>query len=82
MLLLLVLSTFATAYAGEETRYLKIGTMSYDAAEIRFTSENDRLVIKSGIKEILRVDASINKIRVILKDRTAYFIDATKPAVH
>ena len=65
-----------------ETRYLKIGTMSYDAAEIRFTSENDRLVIKSGIKEILSVDASINKIRVILKDRTAYFIDATKPAVH
>ena len=81
MLLFLALSTFATAYAGE-TRYLKIGTMSYDAAEIRFTSENDRLVIKSGIKEILRVDASINKIRVILKDRTAYFIDATKPAVH
>jgi hypothetical protein len=31
----------------------------------------------SGTKEILRADASINKVRVLLKDRKAFFIDAT-----
>ena len=60
-----------------ETRYLKVGTTSSDVADIRFTLDGGSLVIKSGSRELLRVDASVNKIRVILKDRTAYFIDAT-----
>ena len=60
-----------------ETRYLKVGTMSSDVADIRFTLDGGSLVIKSGSRELLRVDASVNKIRVLFKDRTAYFIDAT-----
>ena len=60
-----------------EVRYLKIGTMSSDVADIRFTLDSGKLVIMSGTKEILRADASINKVRVLLKDRKAFFIDAT-----
>ena len=60
-----------------EARYLKIGTMSSDVADIRFSVDGGHLVIKSGSKELLRVDASINRIRVMLKGRTAFFIDAT-----
>ena len=63
--------------AAGETRYLKIGTLSSDLADIRFTMDAGNLVIKSAEKELLRVDPSINKVRIILKDRTAYFIDAT-----
>ena len=63
--------------AAGETRYLKIGTMSSDVADIRFAEDADSLVIKSGARELLRVDASVSKIRIILKDRTAYFVDAT-----
>ena len=62
----------------KEVRYLKIGTMSSDVAVIRFTLDGGHLVIMSGAKEILRVDPSINKIRVMLKDRKAFFIDATE----
>ena len=61
-----------------EVRYLKIGTMSSDVVDIRFTKEGGRLVIKSGTKELLRVDPSISKVRVLLKDRKAFFIDATE----
>ena len=61
-----------------EVRYLKIGTMFSDVADIRFTLDGDNLVIMSRNKELLRVDKSINKIRVILKDRKAFFIDATE----
>ena len=61
-----------------ETRYLKIGTLTSDVADIRFTMDAGKLVIKSAEKELLRVDPSINRIRVILKDSTAYFIDATE----
>jgi hypothetical protein len=60
-----------------EVRYLKIGTMSSDVADIRFTLDSGKLVIMSRTKEILRADASINKVRVLLKDRKAFFIDAT-----
>lgn len=60
-----------------EVRYLKIGTMSSDVVDIRFTKEDGRLVIKSGAKELLRVDPSISKVRVLLKGRKAFFIDAT-----
>ena len=60
-----------------EVRYLKIGTMSSDLADIRFAVDGSHLVIRSGSKELLRVDASVNKIRVILKGRNAFFIDAT-----
>jgi len=60
-----------------EIRYLKIGTISSDVADIRFALDDGCLVIRAADRELLRVDASVNKIRVILKDRTAYFIDAT-----
>lgn len=61
-----------------EVRYLKIGTLSSDVADIRFTHDSGQLLIMSGDKEILRADKSINKVRVILKGCTACFIDATE----
>ena len=60
-----------------EVRYLKIGTMDSDVADIRFSVKDGKLVIMSANGEILRADSSIDKVRVILKGRKAYFIDAT-----
>ena len=60
----------------DEVRYLKIGTMQDDIANIRFVLSADEIIVYSSDKEILRFPSSINKVRIILKGRTAYFFDA------
>lgn len=60
-----------------EVRYLKIGTMTSDLVNIRFELDDKQLVISSGEHELLRSDKSIDMIRVILKGKNAYFIDAS-----
>ena len=62
--------------AENEVRYLRIGTMEENVADIRFTLSGGDIVIFSVDKEILRIPSSIDKVRVLLKGKTAYFIDA------
>lgn len=61
-----------------EERYLRIGTMERDVADVRFTLSGDTIVLFSGDKEILRISSAVYKVRVILKGKTAYFVDATE----
>ena len=61
-----------------EVRYLKIGTMDKDVLDLRFAAAGDETVISSGAKEILRIDSDVTKLRVIIKDTIAYFVDADK----
>lgn len=62
--------------APRERRYLKIGTMEKDAACIGFAKDGDSITVSVSDKEVLRISASITRIRVILKEGKAYFIDA------
>ena len=62
--------------AQNEVRYLRIGTMDQNVADIRFTLSGDDIVILSGDKELLRINSAVDKVRVILKEKTAYFFDA------
>lgn len=64
--------------AQNEVRYLRIGTMDQNVADIRFTLSGDDIVILSGDKELLRINPAVDKVRVILKEKTAYFFDAVE----
>jgi hypothetical protein len=61
-----------------EVRYLKIGTMEEDVADIRFTLSGSEIVILSGVTEVLRINSAIDKVRILLKGKIAYFIDAVE----
>ena len=62
----------------DEVRYLKIGTMQEDVADIRFTLSGDKIVILSADKELLRIPSSIDKVRILFKGKTAHFVDAVE----
>ena len=64
--------------AENEVRYLKIGTMQEDVADIRFTLSGDKIVILSAGKELLRIPSSIDKVRILLKGKVAHFVDAVE----
>lgn len=60
----------------DEVRYLKIGTMDKDVLDLRFAGAGEETVISSGSKEILRIDSAVTKLRVIIKGKRAFFVDA------
>lgn len=60
----------------DEVRYLKIGTMDRDVLDLRFAGAGEETVISSGSKEILRIDSAVTKLRVIIKGKRAFFVDA------
>ena len=64
--------------SANEVRYLKIGTMDEDVADIRFTLAGDEIVILSGAAEVLRINSAIDKVRILLKGNIAYFVDAVE----
>lgn len=59
-----------------EVRYLKIGTMDRDVLDLRFAGAGEETVISSGSKEILRIDSAVTKLRVIIRGKRAFFVDA------
>jgi hypothetical protein len=59
-----------------EVRYLKIGTMDKDVLELRFSAAGNETVVASGSKEILRFDSAVTKLKVILRGKRAFFVDA------
>ena len=65
--------------SANEVRYLKIGTMDKDILDLRFAVAGDQIVISSADRELLRIDSAVTRLRVILKDKTAYFVDAVAP---
>ena len=60
----------------DEVRYLKIGTMDRDVLDLRFAGAGEETVISSGSKEILRIDSAVTKLRVIIRGKRAFFVDA------
>ena len=64
--------------ASGEVRYLKIGTMDEDVADIRFALAGDEIVIFSGASEVLRINSAIDKVRILFKGKIAHFVDAVE----
>ena len=65
--------------SANEVRYLKIGTKDKDILDLRFAVAGDQIVISLVDRELLRIDSAVTRLRVILKDKTAYFVDAVAP---
>ena len=65
-----------TGMAENEVRYLRIGTMDENVADIRFTLSGSEIVILSADKEVLRIPSEVTKVRILIKGKTAHFIDA------
>ena len=59
-----------------EVRYLRVGTMEENIADIRFTLSGDQIVIFAADKEVLRIPSAVDKVRILIKGKVAHFVDA------
>ena len=48
------------------------------SSPLAFNISGNEIVILSSDKEILRIPASIDKVRILLKDKIAHFVDAVE----
>ena len=62
--------------AENEVRYLRVGTMEENIADIRFTLAGDQIVIFAADKEVLRIPSAVDKVRILIKGKVAHFVDA------